>query len=97
MNYKFDLVAAEELGQTDSDMYVEVISRAEELLSVRVSDIVEASFDVKPCECIAELDNENLTLEKLKVFFDRNSLISSYEVKRLLKEEYNVKAEVYFK
>lgn len=97
MHYKWDLAVADELMQTDADMYNEIIYKAEELLSERVSAIIEENFDIKPRECIAELNGENLSLEKLTVFFHGNSLISSYDVKHLLKEEYGVKAEVYFK
>lgn len=82
----------------EGDVYESVIKTAEELLSERVADAVEEKFSVRPYDCVVKIDGESMALENMDIYFNPEAiLISAYDIKAFLKEEYNIKAEVIFK
>ena len=98
---KFSFPDVEErmdFNKLEADMYGKVIEKAEELLADRIAETVEERFGVRPYKCVAIIDEDSLVVEYLHVYFGLDdALISAYDVKEFLKDQYDIKAEVIFK
>ena len=88
-------IASEDFSAIESRTVSEIKAEAEKLLSERVTEAVEKEFGKRPSRCISEIDIETLEVCKLYVYFD-GGFVSGYDVKKFLKEKYNVNAEVIF-
>ncbi len=83
--------------QYEAEMVDKVVNEAEILLCERVENALLSEFGVAPRESRTEIDRETFELYSMQVFYNASDIkVSAFEVKRYIKREYGIEAEVYF-
>ncbi len=81
----------------ENDTLQEIKKESERMLAEKICNAVEKEFAEKPTFCKAVINIESFELCELTVKFDiSKAFLSGYDVKRFLKDNYNVDAEVVF-
>lgn len=79
-----------------NDTIKKAIELAEKSLEEKICEDLKYKFSSSPIHCEVKLNNENANIKQLKIYYSKNTIISTYEVLNYISLKYDANAEVIF-